>query len=133
MTLSVAALWRYPIKTLAGERLETAELTTDGIPGDRVVLVRGPEGIRTSRRFHRLLGLHATLDQAGEPLVNNMGLDGPKGPRPRPRNRRRRRAARTWRYLRNTDFATSGRFVYTASTPSLATAWSCAGVSAVQV
>ena len=30
MTLSVAALWRYPIKTLAGERLETAELTTDG-------------------------------------------------------------------------------------------------------
>ena len=72
MTLSVAALWRYPIKTLAGERLETAELTTDGIPGDRVVLVRGPEGIRTSRRFHRLLGLHATLDQAGKPLVNNM-------------------------------------------------------------
>jgi uncharacterized protein YcbX len=69
MTLSVAALWRYPVKTLAGEALESAELTVDGIPGDRTVHVRGPEGIRTSRRFHRLLGLHATLGPDGEPLV----------------------------------------------------------------
>ena len=34
MTLSVAALWRYPIKTLAGQPLETAELTFDGIPAN---------------------------------------------------------------------------------------------------
>jgi uncharacterized protein len=72
MTLSVGALWRYPIKTLAGEPLESAELTLDGIPGDRIVYVRGPEGVRTSRRFHRLLGLHATLGENGEPMVNNM-------------------------------------------------------------
>jgi uncharacterized protein len=72
MTLTVAALWRYPIKTLAGERLETADLTVEGIPGDRIIHVRGPEGVRTSRRFHRLLGLHATLGPNGEPMVNNM-------------------------------------------------------------
>src|SRR4051794_29276187 len=69
MTLTVGALWRYPVKTLAGERLDTAEITPNGIVGDRVVHVRGPEGVRTSRRHHNLLGLHATLGPDGEPLV----------------------------------------------------------------
>jgi uncharacterized protein len=72
MTMTVAALWRYPVKTLAGEPLLTAELTTNGIPGDRIVHVRGPEGVRTSRRLHRLLGLHATLDADGEPLIDGL-------------------------------------------------------------
>ncbi len=27
MTLTVGAMWRYPVKTLAGEQLETAEIT----------------------------------------------------------------------------------------------------------
>ena len=63
-------IWRYPIKTLAGEMLEEAELTTSGIPGDRIVQVRGPEGVRTSRRHYRLLGLHGTLGHDGEPRVN---------------------------------------------------------------
>lgn len=70
MTLTIGALWRYPVKTLAGEPLEHAEITTNGIVGDRVVHVRGPEGVRTSRRHHNLLGLHATLGADGEPLVD---------------------------------------------------------------
>jgi len=70
MTLSVGALWRYPVKTLAGERLDVAEITPNGIVGDRVVHVRGPEGVRTSRRHHDLLGLHAVLGPDGEPLVD---------------------------------------------------------------
>ena len=70
MTLIVGALWRYPVKTLAGERLDVAEITTNGIIGDRIVHVRGPEGVRTSRRHHNLLGLHATLGLDGEPLVD---------------------------------------------------------------
>jgi MOSC domain-containing protein len=70
MNLTVGALWRYPVKTLGGERLDTAELTANGITGDRVVHVRGPEGVRTSRRHHDLLGLHAVLDPDGEPLVD---------------------------------------------------------------
>ena len=51
MSLFVEQLWRYPVKTLAGERLETAGLTANGIAGDRIVHVRGPEGVRTSRRL----------------------------------------------------------------------------------
>ena len=45
MSLTVGALWRYPVKSLAGEALIEAELTATGIPGDRTVYVRGPEGI----------------------------------------------------------------------------------------
>ncbi len=75
MSLFVEQLWRYPVKTLAGERLETAELTAHGLPGDRIVHVRGPEGVRTSRRQHHLLGLHGTLDQSGRPLVDGHPWD----------------------------------------------------------
>jgi uncharacterized protein YcbX len=77
MALHVAGLWRYPVKTLAGEPLAQAELTADGIPGDRIVHVRGPEGVRTSRRQHRLLGLHGTLGPDGRPLVNGLPWDDP--------------------------------------------------------
>ena len=55
-TFHVAALWRYPVKTLAGEELTTAEIGPEGIAGDRKVWVCGPEAVRTSRRHHRLLG-----------------------------------------------------------------------------
>lgn len=68
--LQVEALWRYPVKTLAGEPLTAAELTPAGIPGDRIVLVRGPEGVRTSRWHHRLLGLHGSLGPDGQPRVD---------------------------------------------------------------
>jgi len=78
MSLFVEQLWRYPVKTLAGERLDTAELTANGIPGDRIVHVRGPEGVRTSRRQHRLLGLHGTLGPSGRPLVDGHAWDSPE-------------------------------------------------------
>ena len=78
MSLTVDALWRYPVKTLAGEPLTVATVTTSGIVGDRIVHVRGPEGVRTSRRHHRLLGLHATLGSAGEPLVDGLPWTSPE-------------------------------------------------------
>lgn len=78
MTLTVGALWRYPVKTLGGEQLDTALVTTNGIVGDRVVHVRGPEGVRTSRRHHNLLGLHATLAADGEPLVDGVPWTSPE-------------------------------------------------------
>jgi len=77
VTLTVGALWRYPVKTLAGERLDVAEVTGNGIVGDRIVHVRGPEGVRTSRRHHNLLGLHATLGPDGEPLVDGQPWNSP--------------------------------------------------------
>ncbi|MFA5883779.1 MAG: MOSC N-terminal beta barrel domain-containing protein [Acidimicrobiia bacterium] len=72
MHLTVGALWRYPVKSLAGESLTEAILAPAGIPGDRMVHVRGPEGVRTSRSRHhyRMLGLHGTTGPDGEPLID---------------------------------------------------------------
>jgi MOSC domain-containing protein YiiM len=78
MTLHVAGLWRYPVKTLTGEALSTAVIGPDGIPGDRIVRVRGPEGVRTSRRQYRLLGLHGTLDPSGRPCINGHLWNSPE-------------------------------------------------------
>jgi uncharacterized protein YcbX len=71
--LFVASLWRYPVKTLAGERLASADLGPLGVAHDRIVQVYGPEGVRTSRKHYRLLGLRGTLGPNHTPLIN--GLD----------------------------------------------------------
>jgi len=69
--MRVAELWRYPVKSLAGERLESAELTVNGIVGDRVVHVRDERGrVITARTHPRLLALHATLGPDGEPRLD---------------------------------------------------------------
>jgi uncharacterized protein YcbX len=78
MSLYVAQLWRYPVKSLAGERLDAVTLGVNGFPGDRTVWVRGPEGVRTSRVHHRLLGLHATADPDGHALIDRLAWDGPE-------------------------------------------------------
>ena len=70
--MQVAQLWRYPVKSLAGEALSSATITTAGVEGDRLVWVRGPEGVRTARRHHRLLGLHGTLPPDRIPRINGL-------------------------------------------------------------
>lgn len=77
MTLHVAELWRYPVKSLAGERLSATLIGPEGIPGDRTVRVRGPEGVRTARRQYRLLGLRGTLEADGQPRINGHLWDTP--------------------------------------------------------
>jgi uncharacterized protein YcbX len=76
MSLYVAGLWRYPVKTLAGERLPMTTLTAEGLPFDRIVQVHGPEGVRTSRRHYKLLGLRGTLGDDGRPLIDGHPWDG---------------------------------------------------------
>src|SRR5207247_7329148 len=66
-----AELWRYPVRSMAGESLTRAEIRADGIVGDRVVHVRGAHGrVVTARTRPRLLGHRATLGPDGEPLVD---------------------------------------------------------------
>ena len=76
--MHVAELWRFPVKSLAGERLDDADVGDRGVPGDRLVWVCGPEGVRTARRHHRLLGLRGTLGPDGEPLVNGHPWQSPR-------------------------------------------------------
>jgi uncharacterized protein YcbX len=65
----VAGLWRYPVKSLAGEPLPATPLTADGIPGDRVVHVAGPNGPLTGRTRHGLLTIPAATGVDGQPEV----------------------------------------------------------------
>ncbi len=75
--MHVAALWRYPVKSMRGEALESAQVARDGIVGDRLVHVRGPDGPLTARTQPRLLGLAATLGREGRALVDGEPWDGP--------------------------------------------------------
>ena len=69
--MRVAELWRYPVKSLAGEQRDVVVLRKDGVPGDRLVQVRDARGRTvTSRTSPRLLGLKGTLGKDGEPLVD---------------------------------------------------------------
>lgn len=71
--MRIAQLWRYPVKSMAGEQLQHALLTPLGIAGDRVVHVENARGrVITARTHPRLLGHHARLDSSGEPLVDNL-------------------------------------------------------------
>jgi uncharacterized protein YcbX len=74
--LHVAELWRYPVKSMAGERLQRATLGELGITGDRVVHVEDARGrVVTARTHPRLLGHHATLGPGGMPLVDGRPWD----------------------------------------------------------
>jgi uncharacterized protein len=68
----VSELWRYPVKSMAGEPMHTVLLGQDGIEGDRLLHVRDGRGrVVTARSRPGLLGLHAVLGADGEPLVED--------------------------------------------------------------
>ncbi|OLE36540.1 MAG: MOSC domain-containing protein [Candidatus Rokubacteria bacterium 13_1_20CM_2_70_7] len=69
--MHVAELWRYPVKSMAGEPLTVADIGSGGIAGDRTVHVENARGRLVTARSHPgLLGLRATLGPDGEPRVN---------------------------------------------------------------
>ena len=56
-TLRIAEIWRYPVKSMAGERIEAADVGSRGIPLDRGWAVRDEQSgaIRSARYIPRLL------------------------------------------------------------------------------
>jgi uncharacterized protein YcbX len=63
----VKALWRYPVKSMRGERLAEATLQKSGMKGDRniVVVSRSRNNIITARTHPGLLGLQASVTAKG--------------------------------------------------------------------
>jgi len=69
--MRIGELWRYPVKSMAGEPLAETLVGPLGFEGDRIVHVRRGDGsVATARTYPRLLGHRGTLDAAGEPLVD---------------------------------------------------------------
>jgi uncharacterized protein len=64
MTMELVGLWRYPVKSLQGEPLESARVEDDGLVGDRRWGIRdlGTGRILTARRRPELLGAAASYD-----------------------------------------------------------------------
>jgi hypothetical protein len=77
--VKVLELWRYPVKSMAGERLERTDILPDGLAGDRILQVRDRhDRIVTSRSRPALLSHRGTLDPAGEPLVDGRSWATPE-------------------------------------------------------
>ncbi|MGZ4829414.1 MAG: MOSC domain-containing protein [Candidatus Angelobacter sp.] len=70
--MHVSEIWRYPVKSLKGERLSETQITKLGIPGDRqIVIVRTLNGrFLTSRSRPKLLGLQGSINPEGVPTIN---------------------------------------------------------------
>ncbi len=67
----VKEIWRYPVKSMAGEQVERATLTPLGIAGDRIILVVNTVGRVVTARTHAALLRHkATTDANSVPLVD---------------------------------------------------------------
>jgi len=79
----VAEIWRYPVKSMAGEQLQSAEVREDGIVGDRRVLVFDVQTrhLITSRTHPKLLGLKGSLDANGRALINGLPWNDPESAR----------------------------------------------------
>jgi uncharacterized protein YcbX len=77
--MKVTEIWRYPVKTMAGEKLQRARIGPLGIEGDRIVHVEDARGrVITSRSHPRFLGHKGTLGLDGEPLVDGQPWKSPE-------------------------------------------------------
>jgi uncharacterized protein YcbX len=78
--MHVSEIWRYPVKSLKGERLNETEITKLGIPGDRqIAVIRTISGrFLTSRSRPKLLGLQGSINADGVPTINGHLWNSPQ-------------------------------------------------------
>src|SRR5215475_6124082 len=68
----LAEIWRYPVKSMAGEPLEQVLVGPLGLDGDRIVHVEDARGrVVTARTHPRLLAHTACLGPGREPVVDD--------------------------------------------------------------
>jgi uncharacterized protein len=79
VAMKVTEIWRYPVKTMAGEKLQRVHIGPLGIDGDRIVHVEdAQERVITSRSHPRFLGHKGRLGLDGEPLVDGRPWNSPE-------------------------------------------------------
>jgi hypothetical protein len=79
VAVKVTEIWRYPVKTMAGEKLQRVGIGPLGIDGDRVVHVEDARGqVITSRSHPRFLGHKGSLGAHGAVMVDRRPWDSPE-------------------------------------------------------
>jgi len=74
--MKVLEIWRYPVKTMAGEPLQAVRLGPLGLEGDRIVHVEDPRGhVITARTHPHFLSHRGSLSPEGAPLVDGRPWD----------------------------------------------------------
>ena len=77
--MKITEIWRYPVKTMAGEKLDRVGVGPLGIEGDRVVRVEDARGrVITSRSHPRFLGHKGSLDPSSAIMVDGRPWDNPE-------------------------------------------------------
>ena len=77
--MRIDEIWRYSVKTMAGEKLQRVSIGPLGIAGDRIVHVEdAQQHLITSRTHPRFLGHKGTLGPDGEPLVDDLPWHSPE-------------------------------------------------------
>jgi hypothetical protein len=78
--MHVEELWRYPVKSMRGERLSKATVQKSGIEGDRNIVVISAAGDRiiTARTHSGLLGLQGSVSPDGVTLVDGLPWHSPE-------------------------------------------------------
>ena len=74
--MKITEIWRYPVKTMAGEKLQRVRVGPLGIEADRVVHVEDAKGrVITSRSHPRFLGHKGSLGADGAITVDGRPWD----------------------------------------------------------
>jgi uncharacterized protein YcbX len=74
--MQIKEIWRYPVKSMAGETLSVADINRQGIAGDRIIQVRNAAGrIFSARTRPKLLRHTAMLADNGDVLVDGRPWD----------------------------------------------------------
>jgi uncharacterized protein YcbX len=75
----VQELWRYPVKSMRGERVLEATMDQTGIKGDRSIVVVSEvrDRIITARTHPGLLGLQASIAEDGRTLIEDHVWNSP--------------------------------------------------------
>jgi uncharacterized protein YcbX len=77
----VAQIWRYPVKSMAGEALESSPVGSRGLPGDRGWALRDDTAgeIRSARRWPILLQCSARYESRPDGLRGHVEIAFPDG------------------------------------------------------